>query len=77
MIYSPASGVESLLGGISHPEKFFVNLLEVTTIPGIFGLGKKTSFGILLSIFCHFSGHPKSKINSKITLIVLSKFIVR
>ena len=65
MICSPASGEASLLGGVSHPEMFCVSV-GGTTISGLLGLRTKSkSFGILLSILCHFSGHPKSKNNSK------------
>ena len=76
MICSPASGVESLLGGISHPEMYCESLGGNNNFRHT-RFRKENKFCILLSILCHFPGRPKSKINSKITLIILSKFVMR
>ena len=76
MICSPASGVESFLGGISHPEMFCKSVGGNDNFRHTrFRKGNK--FCILLSILCHVPGRRRSKINSKITLIILSEFIMR
>ena len=76
MICSPASRVESLLGGISHPEMFCKSVGGNDNFRRT-RFGKENKFCTLLSILCHVLGHRKSKTNSKITLIILSKFIMR
>ena len=38
---------------------------------------ENNDFGILLFILCHFSGHPKSRKQFKITLVIPSEFVVR
>ena len=60
MICSPASGVESLLGGLSHPEMFYKSVGGNDNFRHT-RFRKKTSFCIVISILCHLPGHPTRK----------------